>query len=239
VDKAKAVIDLVKSVFELSRDGAIVIVLVLIVMFPAALKTILINAGVQTIQYGGVTWQAQAEAAKQQTSQAVNQVAQIQASNDDLKSQLDDLAKSATSPTQKAKIATISAAVQASDGQIQAANAVLTRSLAAQDSALRQADPKAATVAGWVYLGEITEDRSAWAPNAPKIVDAHWPLAAGSSVTLTRDTNVRGDPAGVEHTAAPVVGAIRADEAVTIDQLDLKSHLRAGGWTVWARVTTP
>jgi hypothetical protein len=35
------------------------------------------------------------------------------------------------------------------------------------------------------------------------------------------------------------VGAIRADESVTIDQLDLASHLRAGGWTVWARVTTP
>jgi hypothetical protein len=239
IENIRSITFLSREIFSSIRDLFIFALLAMFIFAPSKMKAVLIGAGFTSIDYAGVRWEAQTASAKRQTSLAANQMAQIQADNQKFEDQLQSLARIAATTPQRAAIEKLSADARASANRIQTAKDTLTHSLAVQDAALRQADAKAATRAGWLVLGQITGDGSAWAPGAEKAVDANWPLAAGARVIVDSDANIHADPAGDQHTEGSVVGAIRAGEEVKIDQLDLQSSGPAGGRTVWARVSTP
>ena len=237
-DRFKANLGIAKSLFELLRDLLIFAVLAMLFLIPGFVKDRLTHAGIQSIDAAGVKWQAQAEAAKVQTSAAVDHVARVQIDSENLRNQLEALARSAATPGQKSVIEKLAADAKASADQIQTANTILTRSLAVQDSALRQVDAQSATRAGWIFLGRITQDKSDWARGAGRTVDVDWPLHVGAQIAVNADANIHGDPNGGQHRDASVLGAIRAGEKITIDDIDTTSHWAAGGWTVWVRVKT-
>ena len=64
-----------------------------------------------------------------------------------------------------------------------------------------------------------------------------WPIKKGDQITISHDVWMRGDSAAVSRASAPVVGALRVGQTVSVEEVALL-HARLGGDFIWARVST-
>ncbi len=113
------------------------------------------------------------------------------------------------------------------------AQSQLLDAASAQQTALAKANVPG-TLRGWIYLGSLTREKSGW--QSAK-TDAPWPIALPATATITDATYIREEGAPLERRLAPPLGVAQVGSRITIESIDATVPLKAGGWTVWAKVS--
>lgn len=221
-----------KNLFALLRDMVLFLLFVVIIFYPAQLGDWFGKSKLQSFKGFGIELQA-AEQAKQQALAAGDAVAQSKTQTEATLQTLDEIVKQR--PDLAAVVAPLQAQVSQSQKTLAAADNRLVSAVVNQQEALAKAGaPGAATLQGWVYLGSIDEGRTRW--NRQNVSGA-WPVSKGETRTVTDALYVRAAGAPNARATARALGAVQEGKTITIEDIDTSGHLRAGGWTVWARIT--
>jgi hypothetical protein len=119
---------------------------------------------------------------------------------------------------------------------LQTAVAELQRSA---DQAARSAGLSATAPVGWIYVGPVTRDGTAWGRGSPRsITPTASPPDIGDTVTLSAATNLRGEkPAGKPwRTDAPIIRVIPAATRAEVLARDAVEALDPATSFLWLQV---
>ena len=225
-----------KDLMTALRDSVLFLLFVLLLFAPATIKDRLVAAGFTKGSIAGFEWEAQIRTATETTKSAGHTVVQAAEDYDKLIERLAALEKQVTDPKVRSEIKGLEAVATSSRTELASADQAIKRSLAAQQQIVTQIAPASVADAGWIYLGKVTEDKTAWAAGAPKTVRTPSPtVATGDKLTVVDDVYLRGDTASSSRSSAPVLAVAKVGETVQVLDLDY-SHAKGGGWFVWAKV---
>lgn len=232
----QGIVGVLKDLLVVLRDGLILLVFVLLHFFPAKVNQVLTQAGFTKGTIAGFTWERELEASSEQAKGAGQAVALVEGKLTGLAERLEDLDRRAADPSLKRSLRELSQEVQTSQQEAQAANRAVKSSLLAQQRIIEQVAPAALETTGWLYLGKVAEDKSAWAPGHPATVAPTDPsLNPGTRLRIRDDVYLRGEVASGSRSSAPVLGVLRVGETAEVLQVDY-SHAKAGGWFAWVKV---
>lgn len=221
-----------KNLFALLRDLLLFLILLLLVGCPSTINKRLVDAGLTKIDGPGFGWQAKVRESKKEVLAAGAAVEQSKAQTEATLKKIDEIL--AAKPDLASVVDPLRSQVSNSTATLRSASANLVSSIANQQELLATADISAPALTGWMYLGYVDERKTAW---VKQTVDGRWPLDVGTIVKVTDSTYLRATGATNARAAAKPLGVASAGQSITIDEIDTTGHLRAGGWTVWARVT--
>jgi len=95
--------------------------------------------------------------------------------------------------------------------------------------------PQLLPSAGWVFLGSVNEEQTAWDGGMSSTTTAEWPVQKGSKVIVKDDVYIRQITSDNWHSSAPVVSVAKVGDTLTVSALDY-SRAGTGGYFVWAQV---
>jgi hypothetical protein len=233
----KAFVDTCEQVFRLIRDAAIGLVFFLLILFPAYLNSRLVKAGFTKIEKGGVTWEKQVEIANEQTKVAAATVSNTSEAIQDVSSELAQLASQSHDPHLKTALENSVKQLAGTLGNVQKADQSLQETVLTQQDLLSQTGKSSSNNQyGWLYVGEVDEDKQNWVQGSPKnILPASLPLTAGETVVASGLNYLRGDSPSKQHRDASVESVIRDRTRLKVEDVDY-SHAISGGWFVWLKV---
>ena len=87
--------------------------------------------------------------------------------------------------------------------------------------------PQLLPSAGWVFLGKVNEEKTAWVDGSSSTTTADWPVQPGSKLIVKDDVYIRQITSDNWHSSAPVVSVAKVGDTLTVSSLDY-SHARAG-----------
>lgn len=225
-----------KDVVSALRDSVLFLLFVLLLFAPASIKARLAAAGFTKGSIGGFEWEAQIKSAAEQTKTVGQTVGQATENYSKLIERLGELEKKVTDPTVKAEVKNIGVVAETSRVELTTADRTLKRSLATQQQVVAQMALSVVDDSGWMFLGKVTEDKTAWVAGSPQTVSsASTPLSQGATLTVRDDAYLRADGPTNGRSSAAILGVAKVGESVQVVEVDY-SHARGGGWFVWAKV---
>ena len=113
--------------------------------------------------------------------------------------------------------------------------------VANQVAALSRTTPNLLPQGGWIYLGTLAQDRSAWRGNVAPTVRSSWPLRVNDVLTLATNVNLRGDSTSETRPRAPILSVLPDGTRVKLLELDDKRRVPDGdpdapGYRLWGRI---
>jgi hypothetical protein len=226
-------IEIAQSGITLARDLLLLGLLFVLIFNAPWLLNKLHNMGVNDIDAFGLKISTDLENSKKsslETAKTVNDAMDRIAKSSDA---LETVKKQ--NPQLAAALAPIEANLNNTNATLQQADSAVRRSIITQQATIEKVSPDQSAIEGWLYLGPISEDRQGW--SGYRSTDAPWPVGAGTTVKVVDDVYVHGDGSPSLRSASPQIGAARRGQSVRIEQVEVGSHLKAGGWVVWARVS--
>lgn len=225
-----------KDVVAALRDSVLFLLFLLLLFAPDTINNRLKAAGFTKGSIGGLEWEAQVKTAAEQTKSVGQSIEQANASYDQLITRLSELEKKVNDPTVKSEVKAIGNAAEQSRSDLAAADKVVKRSLAVQQQVVAEIAPSSVADSGWVYLGKVNEDKTAWAAGSPQTIQAvPLPLADGMRLSIVDDTYLRKDSTTNSRSSAPILGVAKVGESLELLDTDY-SHAKGGGWFIWAKV---
>lgn len=117
----------------------------------------------------------------------------------------------------------------------------LSTTLATQVQAISQQNPSILPHTGWLYLGTLNTQKSAWREGVSPTVRASWPVKPGDVLTLGSDTNLHKDSLPSDRPMAPIISVLPLGTKVRIEALDIARPVPPGdhfapGYRAWAQV---
>jgi hypothetical protein len=189
-----------------ARDLLLTAIVAICVLHPASIKSFLLDSGLSKLSFFGVSFELKEEKEKVLAAQEkVN--AQV----------LADGAHAPGEPPPEASNAPVDPAFK---------EAIL--------SAERVA-PQILPSAGWVFLGRVDREKTAWADGGSSTVTAAWPVRENDVLTVKDDVYIRALSDSGYHSAAPVTTVAKVGDRLTVVELQY-SAARVGGFFVWAKV---
>jgi len=221
---------LLKDLVSALRDGILVVLVLLLLMFPSTIKERLIEAGFTRGNFAGLEWEG-----IEQTKKVGQAVSLADDNYKELISRLAELEKQVHDPAVKESINDLAMEARVSQQQLVVADKTIKRSLSTQQAMVEARDTAPATEGGWLYLGRVNENRDAWSPGSPVTVSAtSAELRQGSRLTISDDAYWRADSESGKHASAPILSVAKVGTIVSVDEVDY-SHARGGGWFVWVK----
>ena len=225
-----------KDVVSALRDGVLIILFVLLIFAPTTIKDRLVSAGFTKGSIGGFEWEAQIKSAAEQTKTVGNTVGQATENYSRLIERLSELEKKVTDPTVRAEVKNLGEVAETSRAELTTADRALKRSLATQQQVVAEIASSPVADSGWMFLGRVNEDKSAWYVNSPQTINpTPAPPSLGARLTVRDDAYLRADGPSNARASAAILGVAKVGETLRIDEVDY-SHAKGGGWFVWAKV---
>lgn len=224
-------VDTGKNLFALLRDCALFVLLALLAGCPQIIGSRLSEAGLTEVDALGVKWKAKVEESQKRTLAAGGAVDQTQAKIDQVLAKIDQTI--ATRPDLKETLAPLKQEAQQSAFDLSKAQTQLLDAASTQQTALARSSA-ADAVSGWLFLGTLNRAKTGW---QTRTTDAPWPIVTPYTATITDSTYVRNEGTPLQRRLAAPLGVASKGARVTIEMVDASVSLKAGGWTVWARVT--
>lgn len=222
-------VDTGKNLFALMRDCALFVLLALLAGCPQEIGSRLKLAGFRQFDAFGV--KVTLEESQKRTLAAGGAVDQTQAKIDQILTKIDQTI--AQRPDLQATLAPLKQEAQQSSLDLSKARTQLLNAATTQQTALALNTVQPA-VTGWLYLGSLNRNKTGW---QTRTTDAPWPITTPYTATITDGTYVRREGAPLQRRLAAPLGVASVGAQVTIETVDASVPLKAGGWTVWARVT--
>ena len=219
------------------RDSVVFFLFVLLLFTPTTIRDRLVEAGFTKGSIAGFEWGAQLESAAEQTKSIGESVEQASENYSSLIERLNKLEQEIADPEVKATVKSIEKEAQKSSTKLKAADRSVRHNFAVQQQLVAKIRPSAVTKAGWLYLGKVTQDKTAWVAGSPKHIQSTSPaLLSGKTLTVIDDVYLRerGTVNG-RPTRGKILGAAKEGDAVEVIELDY-SRARGGGWFVWVKV---
>jgi uncharacterized phage infection (PIP) family protein YhgE len=234
--KYETAISNLKDTLTVVRDGVLVIIFVLLLVFPASINKQLTAAGFTKGTIAGFEWEKQIADSNQKTQTAGNVVDQLQRGLDDYEQQIQDLADQTKDPRLKASLQQLATDMKSSQDSAQSANGELKQSLLAQQQIIQQVDPSRVQKSGWLRLGKITSDKTRWVKGSPETIDTVGPdIQKGETLKLKEDAYLRDAIAQGSRSGGSVVAAAKAGTSVRVDDVTYETA-KKGALIVWAQV---
>ncbi len=232
----QAVCAVAKDVVSVLRDGVIFLLFILLLFAPGTINKRLTEAGFTKGSVAGFEWEAQIKSATETTKTAGQTVVQAAENYDALIERLAELEKRVTDTSVQSALKSIGAEAATSRAELATADQAIKRSLAVQQQIVTQVAPAAVADTGWLFLGKVNEEKTAWAPGSPQTVNATDPaLPRGTKLVVRDDVYLRGDAPANARASAPVLAVGKVGDTMEVLAVDY-SHARGGGWFVWAKV---
>jgi hypothetical protein len=221
---------LLKDLVSTLRDGILVLLVVLLLIFPSTIKNRLIEAGFTRGNIAGLEWEG-----IEDTKKVGQAVSQADNNYQELIDRLAQLEKQVIDPEVKESLNDLASEARITQATLNVADKTIKRSLSAQQAMAETSESRAITEGGWLYLGKVNESKDEWAPGSPvTIAPTSAALQTGTKVTVTDDAYWRGDSEPGKHASAPILSVAKVGTVISIDEIDY-SHARSGGWFVWVR----
>jgi hypothetical protein len=225
---------LLKDLIAASRDGILVVLALLLLLFPATIKERLLDAGFTKGNIGGLEWEGIAE----ETRTVGQAVSQADEQYNELIDRLAELEKKVEDPDLKQSLNRLGEEAQLSRDGLIVADKTLKRSLSAQQAMVQSVAPSAVPEGGWMYLGKVNEEKTAWEAGSPATVKYVDPsITPGTQLTMRDDVYWRADAASGSRSRAPILSVARVGTVIEVEEIDW-SHARGGGWFVWVKAHT-
>lgn len=221
-----------KNLVAALRDAFLLVMLLLLVGCPQQLNKQLAAAGLTELEGPGFKWKPKVEEAQRQVLAAGAAVEQTKAQTAATLQKIDAIV--AAQPALKAEVAPLRAEVAQAAQSLAAADTKLLKTATTQQNLLSAADANSNSLTGWMYLGSVDQSKKRWMTNK---TDAQLPVQPGVTARVVDSTYIRTKGPSNARASAPVLGVAPLNAFVRIEEVDSTGHLRAGGWTVWARVT--
>jgi hypothetical protein len=204
-------LDTAKDLLAVIREALITLVVIIVLIFPAHVGAWLQQRGVQKIEMAGATVDL---AQFDKTREALNTVT-----------------VAANSVQEQPRL---KASLETAAGQ-------LSQTLAGQVRAISRSDPNVLPRDGWMYLGTVNGDKSAWRAGVTPTVQGNWPIRIGDDVTLATDSNLHTDSASDDRPKSSIISVLPRGTSVRIYELDSARAVPADdsaapGYRVWAKV---
>lgn len=226
----------VRDVVSALRDSVLFILFLLLLFAPTTIKDRLVTAGFTKGSIGGFEWGAQIQSAAEETKAVGQTVDQATENYGKLIERLSELEKKVTDPTVKAEVKNIGEVAETSRAELTTADRALKRSLATQQQVVAEIGSSVVTESGWMFLGKINEDKTAWSAGSPQTVrPAPVPLVQGVKLTVRDNAYLHADGTSNARSSSAILGVANVGETFTVDAVDY-SHAKGGGWFVWAKV---
>jgi hypothetical protein len=233
----KQSVDIAEQIFRLLRDLALGLLFFLLLVFPKFLNCRLSAAGFTKLEGGGITWEKQVQVANEQTKAAAATVSSASQSLQDVSAQLTAAAAKSKDPEVKAVLSNSVNTLNGTLGDVTKADSSLKDTVLTQQNLLAQSGAKGAQAAqdGWVFAGQVDEQKQHWAAGSPKnILPVPWPLQTGQTITVSGLSYLRGDASTESHREASVVSVVKDRTTLQVEKIDF-SHAISGGWFVWIK----
>jgi hypothetical protein len=226
----KNILDIAKSAIEILRDLLIGIFIILIFTMPGCINKAFNAAGLQKAEVAGFVWQRDA-------AKAGGEISSAKLGVQDVSQALTELAGKTKDPAVQSALKDAVNRLAVSQASINSADQSIKSSVEqAQLAETKQEQPKATE--GWVFLGHLTQDKSAWTyTNAHKPGGGDPDLKPGQLQT-SDNIYMRAATSPGQHATGLVIGVIPSGVMIDVLEIDTSSHALSGGWFVWARVKT-
>jgi seryl-tRNA synthetase len=225
-----------KDVVSALRDSVLFLLFLLLLFAPSTIKERLNAAGFTKGSIGGFEWEAQIKSAAAETKTVGQTVDQASDNYDKLIERLSALEKQVTDPAVKATVKDLGDVAEVSRTDLKTADRALKRSLATQQQIVAQISPSSVADVGWIFLGKVTQDTSAWVGGRPQTVGSTSARPApGTILTVRDDAYLRADGPSAARASAAILGVVKVGDTVEVIDIDY-SHAKGGGWFVWAKV---
>jgi hypothetical protein len=237
----KQSVDITEQIFRLLRDAALGLLFFCLILFPSFLNSRLASAGFTKIEKGGITWEKQVQAANEQTKAAAATVSSASQALQDVNAQLTEVAAKSKDPQVKSLIAESLVRLNGTLGDVTKADSSLKETVLTQQNLLAQSGTGGAsgTQVGWIFVGQVDENKQKWAPESPKnILPVPWPIQVGQTITVSGLSYLRGDSPTESHREASVVSVVKDRTRLEVQNIDY-SHAISGGWFVWIKAAAP
>ena len=186
--KLETFVAVMKDVVSALRDSVLLFLFLLLLFAPTTINDRLVSAGFTKGSIGGFEWAAQMKSAAEETKTIGQTVGQATENYSKLIDRLSELEKKVTDPTLKAEVKNIGGVAETSRVELTTADRALKRSLAIQQQVVAQIGSSLVADAGWMFLGKVTEDKTAWSVGSPQTVSPTLvPLSPGLKLTVRDD----------------------------------------------------
>lgn len=235
-NKFEKAVAIFKDTLSALRDGLLFVVFLLLFFTPAKVNQRLKEAGFTKGSIAGFEWQAKLKEAAEQTKSVGQSVGQATEEYGRLIDRLKELENKVSDPSFKAEMKNIGVSAEESRMNLETADRTLKRSLATQQQVVAEVAFSSVVESGWMFLGKVTEDKTAWSSGSPKtILSSPSPPPPGTALIVRDDAYLRGDSPSNSRASAPILGVVKIGEALKVIEVDF-SHAKSGGWFVWAKV---
>lgn len=225
-----------KDVVSALRDSVLFLLFLLLLFSPETVKSRLYDAGFTKGSIGGFDWEAQIKSDAEQTKTVGQTVDRANENYGKLIERLSELEMRVTDPTVRATVKNIADVAETSRTDLAGANSAIRRSLAVQQQIVAKISPAKVAESGWILLGKVTEDKSAWSSGSPQTIGPTTPRPIpGTKLTIRDDVYIRATGPSNTRASAPILGAVKAGDTVEVTDIDY-SHAKPWGWFVWAKV---
>jgi len=225
--------NILKNLVAALRDTLLFVLFLLLLFSPSTVNNRLVSAGFTKGNIGGLEWEGQLKKSTEQTKTVGEAVSKA---DDDYQALIDRLAqleKSVNDPAIKKSITSISADAKESQGQLAVADQAVKKSLSTQQDIAEKIAPSSVAAQGWLFLGKVSEDKSAWMTGSPAtIAKVDAALKQGDKLTIRDDAYLRAPSKSGSHASAAIVSVAKVGSSVVVDEVDY-SHAAGGGWFVW------
>jgi hypothetical protein len=234
-----AILATTQSLFTVLRDVFLVILFVFLLCFPAQLNSTLTKAGISQLNGGIFTWQAQAQQATTQSTDAAQSNSSASDTLEEIKSTLDDIASQSSDPNIKKQATDAANQADSSIASLETANSSLAHSVLTLQS-VAQGTPsgeQTPTAGGWVLLGNADPTHQRWThTTTPKIANASPAVSVGQVVTFADNVFLRADAAQSQKPfQASILGAVRSGSTAVITDVNYLPN-KKGNVRVWVKV---
>lgn len=228
--------NILKNLVAALRDTLLFILFLLLLFSPSTVNDRLIAAGFTKGNIAGMEWEGQLKKSAEQTKTVGEAVSKADDNYQVLIERLAELEKLAKDPALKKSLTSLGADAKESKGELVIADQAVKRSLSTQQEIAAQIAPSSVTARGWLFLGQVSEDKQNWMPGSPATIATTSAAAIrGSCLTIRDDAYLRADSAAGSHANAAIVSVVKVGQGVVVDEVDY-SHARSGGWFIWAKV---
>lgn len=228
--------NILKNLVAALRDTILFILFLLLLFSPATVNDRLIAAGFTKGNIAGMEWEGQLKKSAEQTKTVGEAVSKADDNYQVLIDRLAELEKMAKDPALKKSLTSLGADAKESKGELVIADQAVKRSLSTQQDIAAQIAPSSISAKGWLFLGQVGEDKQAWLPGSPvTIASINATAIRGSRLIIRDDTYLRADSAAGSHANAAIVSVVKVGQGVVVDEVDY-SHAKGGGWFLWAKV---
>jgi hypothetical protein len=215
------------------REVLFVCVFLLLLFQPERFNQSLDRAGFTKGSVLGFEWEKKIQTSAEQTKGAGQSISQVQGNLEDLNASLRDIGKLVADQKVQAKITALADDVVKSLKETQVADEAVKTSLLAQQQVMSSpVEP----LAGWMYLGKATGDRSGWLPGAPETIKPI-PVAQlrpGAVLQVRESVYLRAGTASEPSPEGAVLSVLQRDAQVEV--IEMAYPVRKWGTAVWARV---